>query len=155
MKRRTGLSFVELMVAASLMGLIFTIGWTISNNILGTRKVRNYETAIALAMQALEAVRAARFRELGAVGDGRKDTLLADFQSSGNPYDGERGEGFVPLIKIGSTEFRRELKIVDCPATLRGFSSRLKLVQVRISWKAYDDGAPLVFEAATTVADTW
>jgi len=149
------MSFVELIVAASLMGLIFTIGWTISNSLVGVRKVRNYETAIALAMQALEAVRAARFRELGAERDGRKDTLLADFQSLKNPYDGDKGEGFVPVVQVGNTEFRRELKIVDCPSKLRGFPSRLKLVQVRVSWKAPEDGAPVSFEAATTVADTW
>lgn len=155
MKRRAGLSFVELIVAASLMGLIFTIGWTISNSLVGVRKVRNYETAIALAMQALEAVRAARFREIGAERDGRKDTLLADFMSSKNPYDSDKGEGFTPLVKVGNTEFRRDLRIVDCPSKLKGFASRLKLVQVRVTWKAPEDGAPVTFEAATTIADTW
>ncbi|MFZ2958429.1 MAG: hypothetical protein WA705_16200 [Candidatus Ozemobacteraceae bacterium] len=152
---RNGLTFAEILVAAALMSLLFVIGWSMSHSLIGVKKVRNYEIAVMLATQALEAVRAARFREIGSDRDGRKDTLLADFSSSQNVFDGEKGEGFVPLVKIGDVEFRRELHILDCPSKIEGFASVLKLVQVRVTWKAPEDGTSLVFEAATTVADTW
>ncbi|MBF0498505.1 MAG: hypothetical protein HQM09_00095 [Candidatus Riflebacteria bacterium] len=152
---RAGMSFIEILVAFSLMSLLFVIGWSISNSLIGVKKVRNYEMAIALATQALEAVRAARFREIGSDRENSKDTLITDFSSSQNVFDGEKGEGFVPLVKVGDIEFQRELHIQDCPSMIEGFPSVLKLVQVRVTWKAPEDDTGLTFEAGTTVADTW
>ncbi len=150
-----GLTFVEILVSMSLMTLVFIIGWSISNSFLGVRKTRNYEIAISLANQAIEAIRASRFREIGKSRDGRKDTLLADFSSSGNTFDGDTGEGFVPILKVGNIEFKREIQVTDCPSLIDGFPPVLKLVRVIISWKAPEDGSPLVFEVVTTHADQW
>ncbi|HEY9070739.1 MAG TPA: hypothetical protein VIV61_10835 [Candidatus Ozemobacteraceae bacterium] len=144
---------VELTVAASLMSVLFLIGWTISQSFTGVRKTRDFETAIALASQAIEAVRAARFCQIGVARELRKDTLMADFNSAKETYDGN--EGFVPIVKIGATEFRREVSVTDCPSRIAGVSSGLKLIRVTVSWKASEDGTPLTFEAATTQADLW
>ncbi len=150
-----GVTFVEILVAAALLAMVFAIGWTISSSLLGVRKVRDYEVAVALATQAIEAVRAARHRELGADKDGRKDSLLYDFNNLGQPFDDEAGEGFVPVVKVGPVEFKREISITDCPSLLDGLPSGCKFVRVTIRWKAQEDGAPMVFEAATTHADVW
>lgn len=150
-----GLTFVEILVATLLLAMVFAIGWTISSAFLGVRKVRDYEVAVALATQAIEAVRAARHRELGSDKDGRKDTLLADFSSAGQPFDDEAGEGFVPVVKVGAVEFKREIFISDAPSLLEPLPSGLKVIRVVISWKAVEDGAPVVFEAVTAHADLW
>ena len=154
-RRAAGMTFVEVLVAMSLMTLLFIIGLAVSNSFTGVKKVRNFETAISLANQALEAVRAARFREIGSDKEPRKDTLISDFHSSNNPYDVPNGEGFVPVVRVGSLEFKRTLKITDCPSMIDGVSSGLKLVNVSVTWRAPEDGEQLIYEAATTVSDQW
>ncbi|MBF0542790.1 MAG: hypothetical protein HQM08_00030 [Candidatus Riflebacteria bacterium] len=153
-KRKSGLTFLELLVATSLMSMVFVIGWGISNTFTGVKKVRNYEQAIAIAAQAIEAAKAARFRELGTTNDNRKDTLISDFSSAKDLFDGETSEGFVPIVKIDGIEFKREVKILDCPTNIEGFPPLLKLVQVRVTWKDPADYTPMVFEAATAVCDS-
>jgi type II secretory pathway pseudopilin PulG len=150
---RVGLTFVEILVAILLMSILFAVGWAISNSFLGVKKVRNYEIAVALANQALEAARAARFREIGATGDGRKDTLVQDFSSTENIFDGEKGEGFIPLVRIGNVEFTREVRVTDVPSRQKDYPSGLKLIRVVVQWKASEDGSPLVFEAVSAVAE--
>lgn len=150
---RRGFTLVEIMVAASLMSIIFVFGWAISNSFLGIRKVRNYEVAVSIAYQALDAIRAARFRELGADRDGRKDTLLADFQNPNNMFDGEKGEGFIPVVTVRDVEFKRQVFISDCPSNIDGVASGLKLIRILITWKAPEDGSAMTFEVVTTQAD--
>lgn len=136
-----------------LMSILFAVGWAISNSFLGIKKIRNFELAISLANQAMEAARSARFRELGAQKDGRKDTLLHDFSSSNGVFDGEKCEGFVPVVTISGIEFKREVTIVNVPSKLEGLPSGLKLIRVLVSWRAPEDGTPLTFETASTVAE--
>ncbi len=144
---------VELTVAAALMTVLFLIGWTISNSFVGVRKTRDFETAVALAAQAVEAVRAARFQQIGASKDIRRDTLMEDFNSEREVYDSN--EGFAPVVKIGRTEFKRELSVTDCPSKIDGVPSGLKVVRVVVTWRATEDGTPLTFETVTTQADLW
>lgn len=148
-----GTTFIELLLAMALMGILFAVGMAISNSFQGVKKVREHELAVALAYQAFEAARAARFREIGSPKDGRKDTLISDFSSNGNVFDGEKGEGFVPLVKIGNIEFKREVQVLDAPSLLDGMSAGLKLIRVIVQWKAPDDGTPLTFEAVSTIAE--
>jgi len=144
---------VELTVAAALMTVLFLIGWTISNSFVGVRKTRDFETAVALAAQAVEGVRAARFRQIGAARELRKDTLVADFNSDRETYDAY--EGFFPAVKIGSTEFKREVSVTDCPSKINGVPSGLKLIRVVVTWRASEDNIPITFETVTTQADLW
>lgn len=144
---------VELTVAASLMTVLFLIGWTISNSFVGVRKTRDFETAVALAAQAVEAVRAARFQQIGATKDIRRDTLVGDFNSEREVYDSN--EGFIPVAKIGRTEFKREISVTDCPSKIGGVPSGLKVIRVVVTWRATEDGTPLTFETVTTQSDLW
>lgn len=151
MNRRAA-TLIEILVAIGLMCCLFGIGWAISSSFLHVKKARNYEIAIYLANQAMEAVRAARFREIGSTSEARKDTLVQDFSSSKNIYD-ESGEGFLPVFKVGNIEFTREVRVEEVPSLKKDFPSGLKLVQVVVQWKAPEDGAALVYEAISTVAE--
>lgn len=144
---------VELTIAAALMTVLFIMGWSISNSFVGVRKTRDFETAVALTAQAVEAVRTARFQQIGASRDMRGDTLASDFNSGREPYDAN--EGFIPVVKIGPTEFKREVTVTDCPSKINGVPSGLKVIRVLVTWRASEDGTPLTFETVTTQADLW
>lgn len=150
-----GLTLVEILVAMLLMGVVFLIGWTVSNSFVGVRRVRNFETAIMLANQTIEAVRTARFRDIGEDGSSRKDTLLADFSSAKSPFDGAAGEGFVPVATVNGVEFRRDVSVKNLKSKIPDMEAGVKLVRVLISWKSSDDGMPTQFEVVTTHADDW
>jgi len=152
--RGSAMTFVEILIAGLLLVVVFIIGWTISSSFVGVRKVRNYETAIFLANQAVEAIRAARSHELGIDGDRRKDSLLADFNSDDNLFD-KNGEGFVPVITVGNIEYKRTISIKDIPSENEHVGSGLKLVRVNVSWRASEDGRPVEFELVTTHCDQW
>jgi type II secretory pathway pseudopilin PulG len=153
--RRRAMTFVEIMIAGLLMVVVFIIGWTISSSFIGVKKVRNYENAIFLANQAIEAVRAARGREIGLTGDGRKDTLIADFHSADNQFDVANGDGFVPVVEIAGIEYRRTISVEKVPSTNKDVPSGLKLVRVKVEWKSDKDGKPVVFETVTAHCDLW
>ena len=150
-----GMTFVEIIIAGLLMIVVFIIGWTISTSFTGVKKVRNYENAIFLANQAIEAIRAARGREIGLSGDGRKNTLLADFASADNQYDAENGEGFVPVVEIAGVEYKRTIIVEKVPSSNNEIESGLKLIKVKVEWKDSADRTPVVFETATTHSDLW
>ncbi len=137
------------------MIVVFIIGWTISSSFTGVAKVRNYENAIFLANQAIEAIRAARGREIGVDRDGRKNTLLADFHSAQNQYDVKNGDGFVPVVKIGDIEYRRSISVEEVPSGNNQVESGLKIVKVKVEWNSGVDGKPVVFEAVTAHCDLW
>jgi type II secretory pathway pseudopilin PulG len=153
--KQRGMTFVEIIIAGLLMVVVFIIGWTISNSFIGVRKVRNYENAIFLANQAIEAIRAARGREIGVDGDGRKNTLIADFHSADNQYDAENGEGFVPVVEIAGIEYRRTISVEKIPSSNNEVDSGLKLIKVKVEWKADSDKEPVIFETATTHSNLW
>lgn len=148
------MTFVEILIAGLLMTVVFIIGWTISSSFTGVARVRNYETAIFLANQAVEAIRAARSRELGSDSDKGHNTLLADFGAADNLYD-QNSDGFVPVIEISGIEYRRTISIKDIPSDNKDLESGLKLIRVNVSWKAKDDGKPVEFEIVTTHCDQW
>ncbi len=152
---KTAMTFVEIMIAGLLMIVLFIIGWTISTSFTGVKKVRNYETAVFLANQAIESVRAARSRELGSDHDKRKNTLISDFSSANNIFDHKNGEGFVPVVEIGGIEYKRKVSIIDIPSSNKDIAPELKLIKVLVSWKARDDGKPIEFEVVTTHCEQW
>lgn len=153
-KRTRALTFVEILVAGLLMALLFIIGWTISQSFSRVGRVRNYETAMFLANQAIEAVRAARSRELGVDGDKRQNTLLADFLSADNNYDKE-GELFVPIVEIAGIEYRRHMSIQEVPSKNSNIESGLNVIRVVVSWKSVEDGRAVDFEIVTAHSDQW
>ncbi len=154
MFKRSAMTFVEVMIAGLLMTVVFIIGWTISSSFTGVSKVRNYENAIFLANQAVEAIRAARSVELGSDNDKGHNTLLADFHAADNQYD-KNPDGFLPAVEIAGVEYRRTLSIKDVPSESKHTPSGLKLIRVNVSWKSKDDETPVEFEVVTTHCDQW
>ncbi len=152
---RKAMTFVEIIIAGLLMVVVFIIGWTISSSFTGVAKVRNYENAIFLANQAIEAIRAARGREIGVDRDGRKNTLLADFRSAENQFDVKNGDGFVPKVEIGNVVYNRTISVEEIPSDNNEVESGLKLIRVKVEWNSSTDGNPVVFEAVTTHCDLW
>ena len=153
---KIAMTFMEILIAGFFMVVVFIIGWMISSSFTGVKKVRNYENAIFLANEAVEAVRAARARELGSDSDKVKgqNTLLADFNSAKNKYDKDPG-GFVPEIEIGGIKYTRKVTIEDVPSTNKNLPSSLKMIHVNVSWKASEDNAPVEFEVVTAHCDLW
>ncbi len=153
-KNRLAMTFTEILIAGLLMVVVFTIGWLISNSFTGVKKVRNYENAIFLANEAIEAVRAARTNELGSEKEKGRNTLMADFNSANNQYDKDLS-GFVPEIEIGGIKYTRKVTIEEVPSGNKNLPSSLKMVHVLVSWKASEDNAPVTFEVVTAHCDLW
>lgn len=148
------MTFVEIIIAGFFMVVIFTIGWLIASSFTGVKKVRNYENAIFLANEAIEAVRAARFKELGSEKSKGTNTLMADFNSGRNIYDKDPG-GFVPEVTIGGVKYKRTVSIEDVPSDNKDLESYLKMVRVVVSWKDKEDNAPVTFEVVTAHCELW
>lgn len=148
------MTFVELMIAGFLMLMLFLIGMFISQGFVGVTHARDYETAILLANQTIEAVRAARSHQLGEDNDGRRDTLLYDFSSADNIFD-HTGEGFLPVIKVGNVEYKRRLSIESIPSTNPDMDSGLKQIRVLITWKPEESSRETNYEVITLHSDQW
>ena len=148
LNNQKGMTFIEIVIAGILMSVLFIIGWSVSQSFTGVKKVRHYETAIFLANQAIEAIKAARSRELGDDKENRNDTLLSDFSSSNDPYD-KSACGFLPKIKIGGIEYKRQISIKPC-ASKSPIDPKLKLITVKVSWKVTPSSKPIEFEVVTT-----
>lgn len=153
-KLRKGITFMEILVACMLMVVVFIIGWTISNSFSGVSKVRNYETAMFLANEAIEAIRAARSSEIGSDKDKSSQTLMGDFSSSSDTFD-DNFDGFVPSVEIGGTIYKRKVSVENIDSMNADIQTGLKIVKVNVTWKAKDDGAPVEFEVVTTHCDLW
>lgn len=148
------MTFVEILIAGLFMAVVFTIGWLIANSFTGVKKVRNYENAVALANQAIEAVRAARNNELGLDKEKGNNSLLADFNSANNKYDKDLG-GFVPEIEIGGIKYTRKVSIEEVPSGNDKIPSCLKMIHVIVTWKANEDNEPVKFEIVTAHCELW
>ena len=153
-KNRQAMTFTEILIAGLFMVVIFTIGWLITNSFTGVKKVRNYENAIFLANEAIEAVRAARTNELGSEKEKGSNTLMADFNSAKNHYDKDPG-GFVPEVEIGGVKYTRKVTIEDVPSGNKNMPSSLKMIHVLVTWKDHEDNAPVVFEIVTAHCNIW
>jgi hypothetical protein len=153
-KNRLAMTFVEILIAGFFMIVVFTIGWLIASSFTGVKKVRIYENAIFLANEAIEAVRAARNRELGLDKDKGHNTLMSDFNSAGNQYDKDPG-GFLPEVEIGGIKYTRKVSIEEVPSTNKDMPSCLKMIHVNVSWRASEDNAPVEFEVITAHCDLW
>ncbi|EKD81907.1 MAG: hypothetical protein ACD_39C01577G0003 [uncultured bacterium] len=67
----------------------------------------------------------------------------------------KNGEGFVPVVTVGSIDYHRTISIKDIPSDNEFTGSGLKLVRVNVSWRASEDGNPVEFELVTTHCDQW
>lgn len=152
--KKSAMTFVEILIAGFLMVVVFTIGWLIASSFTGVKKVRNYENAVFLANEAVEAIRAARTKELGSDKSKGTNTVISDFNSDNDRYDKDFG-GFVPEVEIGGVKYKRTVSIEDVPSGNKDIESNLKMIRVNVSWRASEDDTPVVFEVVTAHCDLW
>jgi len=148
------MTFIEILIACLLMVVVFIIGWTISNSFTGVKKVRNYENAVFLANQAIEAIRAARSQEMGSDKDKAGNTLISDFSSGKDTYD-QNYDGFTPSVEIGGVIYNRKVSVENVDSMNADINTGLKVIRVNVSWKAHEDGTPIEFEVVTAHCDLW
>ena len=148
------MTFAEILIAGTFMAVVFTIGWLIASSFTGAKKVRQYENAIFLANEAVEAIRAARYKELGLDKDKGRNTLLSDFNNGKDKYDKDPS-GFLPEITIGGVKYTRKVSIEEVPSSNKDMPSGLKMIHVLVSWRASEDNAPVEFEVVTAHCDLW
>lgn len=152
--KRQAMTFVEILIACLLMVVVFIIGLTISNSFTGISKVRNYETAVFLANQAIEAIRSARSRNMGSDNDKSTNTLLSDISSSKDLYD-DNPDGLVPSLEIGGIIYKRKVNIENIDSMNADIQTGLKIIRVNVKWQTQDDGNPIEFEVVTAHCDLW
>ena len=110
--------------------------------------MREYEIAIALAQQAIEALRAARFDLLDDA-DAGELSVETDFNTAKGVHD-----LFEPMFMSGEVRYDRSVLVEDFPAAeTDGTPPGLKYVKVTVKWAA-PDGERLAYEVTTTVANS-
>jgi hypothetical protein len=110
--------------------------------------MRNYEIAIALAQQAIEAVRAVPF-DLIDEDDAGQDSIEADLNNAG----GNESDLFLPSFQTNMVKYERKVEITAVPPQVEdGTPVRLKHVRVTVNWQP-PDGDSLSYEISTLVSD--
>lgn len=112
--------------------------------------MRSFEIAIALAQQALEALRAAPFA-LIAKEDAKENSVEYDLSTSSS------GPGKVDLLepefRLGNVNYERKVEITTIPPTLKGGTPvGLKHVKVTVKWTP-PDGETTTYEITTTISN--
>lgn len=146
--RRQGFTLVEVLIAILLISILFTLGVLISSSNSSTRKMRNFEYAIALAQQAVEALRAAPFDTLDQF-DAQKKSLEDDFNQ-----DDPDPDQFRRTVRIGEIVYERTVNVEEVQSVdqKNGLNPRLKYVNVSVAWTP-PDGERLSYKLTTTIAD--
>ncbi|NLM17770.1 MAG: type II secretion system protein [Candidatus Riflebacteria bacterium] len=158
---RQAFTLIEILVAATMLSVLFGMTYLLSNTLFGVKKIRSYETAIMLANEAVEAVRAARSSDLLRLPPGKKadpkakaekDSLVADFNSDQDEYD-DTVCGFKPEIKVGNVLYKRTIEIIDMESDSKSLESPVKTVRILVEWKDGEDATPLTYEIITAHCD--
>lgn len=142
-----GFTLPELLITILLISILFTVAVLLTSGNRTSQKMRNYELAVSLAQQAIEAVRAAPFELLDDADAGAK-SVETDFNTLNAGVD-----LFKPSFNTNSIRYNRLLEIDDIPPKVKdGTPVRLKLVRVVVSWKP-PEGDKVTYEITTTVSD--
>lgn len=145
--KRRGFTLIELLVTILLISILFTIGLLFTSGLSSTRKMRDYEIAIALAQQAIESLRASPYGMLDDADVGDK-SVEADFNTAKGVHD-----MFEPTYKSGDVTYNRQVVVEEIPpAEKDGTPPGVKYCRVTVRWAA-PDGEKLAYEVTTTIAD--
>lgn len=147
-RQRKAFTLVEVLIAILLISILFTLGVLFTSSNATTRKMRNFEYAIALAQQAVEVLRAAPFDTLDEL-DAHGKSLEADLNQDDPEPDQYRRTNRIGGIDYERTVTIEEVRHVD---DKKGVNPRLKYVQVIVAWTP-PDGERLTYKLTTTIAD--
>ena len=143
----SGFTLPELLITILLISVLFTLGIIFSSSMRSTRKMRDYEIAIALAQQAVEVLRAAPFSTIDDADFG-KGSLETDLNT-----DNGQGDTFGPEFVSGVTTYRRTVEVTEVPNVIENAKLHLKHVKVSVKWQPPDGGDVPPYEITTTIAD--
>ncbi len=150
---RRAFTLPEILITILLISILFSLGIVFSMGMRQSRKVRDYETAIGLAQQAVDALRAVPFNTLDDedAGDFSAET---DFNTSGSPASGS-ADLFEPTFKAGGSVYERKVEITGAPAPggPLGTPLKIKFLKVSVKWKTPDGDEPEPYVISTAIAD--
>jgi prepilin-type N-terminal cleavage/methylation domain-containing protein len=145
--RQAGFTLPELLITILLLAILFSLGIVFSSSLRSTQKMRNYELAIALSQQAIEALRAAPYDLLDDKDAGDK-SVEYDLNNNANGIDLLR-----PTFKADLLEYTRKVVVEDVPPKQKdGTPVRLKHVTVTVSWLPPESDT-MKYTISTLIAD--
>ena len=145
-----GLTLPEVLITILLISILFSLAIVFSSNLRSTKKMRNKEIAIALAQQAVEALRASPFGLLD-------DADQPDSKERSVEYDLNNSSGLTDLLEpafnAGGVKYNRLVEVTDVPPVNgEGTPICLKHVRVLVQW-APPDGEKLSYEITTAISN--
>lgn len=146
--RHRAYTMPELLITLLLMGILFSLAIVLSASLNQTKKIRDYNIAIAFSQQTVEIIRGAPFALIDDANAG-KNSVETDL----NTYSDD-GDLFLPYYESGGIKYKRQVEITDVMA--KEESTRpigLKIVKVVVTWESTDGTKPAPFIVTTTVAD--
>ncbi|HNV71554.1 MAG TPA: prepilin-type N-terminal cleavage/methylation domain-containing protein [Candidatus Ozemobacteraceae bacterium] len=145
---RFAFTLVEVLIAILLISILFSLGVLFTSSNSTTRKMRNFEYAIALAQQAVEVLRASPFDTLDSL-DAQKKSLEEDFNQ-----DDPEPDLYRRTTRIGEIVYERTVTVEEVRNAdeKKGINPRLKYVLVTVAWTP-PDGERLTYKLTTTIAD--
>ena len=138
----------ELLITILLMAILFTLAIILTSGFDHSKKLRDYNVAVALAQQALEIARSSPYDLLDDETAG-SNSLETDFNSVNGDND-----LIVPDYDSGFVKYHRNVEIRDIKAsTDQNHSIGLKTIKVTVEWKSPETGKKEVFVVSSSIAD--
>ncbi|MBQ3643764.1 MAG: type II secretion system protein [Candidatus Riflebacteria bacterium] len=138
----------ELLITILLMAILFTLAIILTSGFDHSKKLRDYNVAVALAQQALEIARSSPYDLLDDETAG-SNSLETDFNSVNGDND-----LIVPDYDSGFVKYHRNVEIRDIKAsTDQNRSIGLKTIKVTVEWKSPETGKKEVFVVSSSIAD--
>ncbi len=138
----------ELLITILLMAILFTLAIILTSGFDHSKKLRDYNVAVALAQQALEIARSSPYDLLDDETAGA-NSLETDFNSVNGDND-----LIVPDYDSGFVKYHRNVEIRDVKAsTDQNRSIGLKTIKVTVEWKSPETGKKEVFVVSSSIAD--
>lgn len=144
-KKQKALSLPEMLVAMLLISTLFLFGVIFATSFSQTKKQKNYEVAIALAQQAIEAIKSTPF-EIIDDSDFGNDSFESDLNKNNGKFDLFESE-----LVIDGVKYTRKVEIKNVPlSNYPNVKSQLKAVKVTIKREAPNEYSvePLVITTA-------
>lgn len=151
-KARGGFTLPEVLITILLISILFSLGIVFTMGMRQTRKARDYETAIGLAQQAVDALRAVPFGTLDDE-DAGEFSAEVDFNTAGSASSS--ADLFEPVFKAGGSTYERKVEVsaVPSPAGPTGTPLKIKFVKITVKWKTPEGEEPEPYVISTAIAD--
>ncbi len=149
---RRAFTLPEILITILLLSILFSLGIVFSMGMRQTRKVKDYETAIGLAQQAIDGLRAIPFGTLDDE-DAGEFSAETDFNTSGAP--GGVADLYEPVFKAGGSTYERKVEVtgVPSPGGPLGTPLKIKFVKVTVKWKTPEGEEPDPYIISTAISD--